>query len=299
MGEIVYLNGRLMPKAQASVSPLDYAFLYGYGLFETLRAYQGWVFRLEQHLARLRCSAKVLGLDSQIDRWDLKVGVYDTLRANGLSQARLRITIAGGEGEMSPDLSSCKETVVFIIAKDYTPYMVDTYNRGFKAVVSSVRKNSRSPLSRIKSNNYLDSLLARREAKAAGVEEALLLNEQSFLAEGGISNIFLVSGGILLTPHEDSGVLPGITREVVLELASLLDIRVEVGKVTLEQLLEAEEAFLTNSLWEIMPLTRVGERTIGSGIPGRFTRTLRQAYTELVERERASFPKEDSVMLRK
>lgn len=277
-----------MPRSQARISPLDYAFLYGYGLFETLRAYQGWVFRLERHLNRLGQSAKFLGLDHQIARWDLKRGIYDTIRANGLGEARLRVTVAGGEGEIAPELSSCKEAVVFVVAKSYTPYAVEIYQRGFRAVVSSIRRNSQSPLSRLKSNNYLDNLLARREAKSAGAEEALLLNEHGFVTEGSISNLFLVSGDVLLTPDEDSGILPGITRGVVLELASFLGIKTMVQKITLAQLLRSEEAFLTNSLWEIMPLTRLGEQAIGSGMPGEITQMLARAYAELVEKERIS-----------
>jgi branched-chain amino acid aminotransferase group I len=289
MEEIVYLNGALLPRTQAWLSPFDYGFLYGYGLFETLRAYDGWVFRLEQHLSRLLSAAQGLGLDPRLSLQELEKAVYETLRANGLRQARLRLTLSGGESPGTPDLPPPGQPTVFISARNYIPYPEETYLRGFRAILCSLRRNSQSPLSRLKSCNYLESLLARREAKAAGAEEALLLNEQGFIAEGSGSNIFVVQGGELFTPDEESGILPGITRRVVLEIAESLGLKARESKVTVAQLLAAEEAFLTNSLLEIMPLTRVEGQAVGSGAPGEITRELRQAYMALVKRERAEF----------
>jgi len=280
--EIVYLNGSLMPLSQARLSPLDYGFLYGYGLFETMRAYSGRIFHLEKHLARLSRSAKLLGIDLESIP-DLEKALYNTLQANNLSHARIRLTLSGGEGEPLPDLVIRVPTVL-IVARSYTPYPRQVYKQGFKAIVSRIRRNTQSPASAMKSLNYLDNLLARQEAKLAGADEAILLNEQGFLAEGSMSNIFLVSGNALLTPSEDSGILPGITRGVVLEeLAPSLGMKKIERKIALKELLQADEAFFTNSLIEIMPLTQVGGQNIGSGRAGAVTQRLIAAYKELVE----------------
>ena len=234
MSEIVYLNGSLIPCSEASISALDYGFLYGYGLFETMRAYGGRVFRLDKHLTRLARSAKVLGLP--IVTLNLEDAVMETIQANQLSDARIRIAISIGEGGMVPDPSACNRPTVLILAGHYQPYPEEVYQKGFRAVVSSIRRNSGSPLSRLKSANYLESLLARQEARAAGVNEALCLNEKGFLAEASMSNIFLVNDGVLRTPGEESGILPGVIRRVVLELASQMDINTVEHDISLSEL---------------------------------------------------------------
>jgi branched-chain amino acid aminotransferase group I len=276
-----------MPGSQANLSPNDWGFLYGYGLFETMRAYSGRLFRLEQHLARLFHSSQLLGLNFPLENRSslLEEALYETLRANDLKDARLRLTISGGEGEMSPHLSPCQALTVLITAQSYTPYPSQVYERGFKAITSRIRRNSRSPTSQMKSTSYLDSLLARRKAEAVGTNEAIFLNEQGFLAEGSMSNIFLISGGVVLTPDKDSGILPGITRQAVLELALSLGLKVIERRITLEELLRADEAFFTNSLIEIMPLSQVDGQNIGSGEAGTITKKLAQAYSDLVREE--------------
>ncbi len=280
MSQIVYLNGRLIPLSQAFISVLDYGFLYGFGLFETMRAYRGQVFRLERHLSRLAHSAKILGLP--VGAPALKGAVADTIQANQLSEARIRITVSIGEGGMPPDPSTCSQPTVLILAEHYTPYPAQVYQKGFRAVVSSIRRNSQSPLSRLKSANYLESILARQEARAAGVDEALCLNEKGLLAEASMSNIFLVTDGILKTPDEESGILPGITRQTILELASQLGINTLEQDISLNELSHAEEAFLTNSLIEVMPLTELAGKPIGPGRPGLITQRFVAAYKKLV-----------------
>lgn len=280
MAEIVYLNGSLVPLSEASISPLDYGFLYGFGLFETMRAYGGHVFRLDRHLARLARSAQTLGLP--LPPLDIEGAVLDTLRANRLSDARIRVTLSLGEGEMVPDPATCRSPTVLILASEYKPRPAQVYERGFRAIVSSIRRNSQSPLSRVKSANYLESMLARREARAAAADEALFLNEKGLLAEASMSNLFLVAEDTLWTPGQESGVLPGITREAILELASREVIPAREREVGLAALLGAQEAFLTNSLIEVMPLTEVEGKPIGSGRPGPLTRRLMAAYRELV-----------------
>ena len=217
MSEIVYLNGSLMPRSKARISPLDYGFLYGFGLFETMRAYGGKVFRLNSHLSRLSHAAEILGLP--IKTPNLKKAVADILHVNKLEDARIRITISPGEGAVVPDPSTCKKPTVLIMAQHYHPYPEEVYQKGFKAIVSSIRRNSQSPLSRLKSTSYLESILAKEEARAAGVDEALCLNEKGLLAEASMSNIFIITHGTLRTPGEENGILPGITRGTILELA--------------------------------------------------------------------------------
>jgi len=282
MAEIVYLNGHLVPRSEAKLSPFDHGFLYGYGLFETMRAYNGRIFRLDRHLARLCRSAEILGLGSRLADFDLETACLKTLEANRLKEARLRLTVSAGEGDAIPDPSTCSSLTVFIAAKNLIPLPSEKYELGFKAVLSSVRRNSQSPLSRLKSSCYLDNILARMEAKAAGCDEAILLNERGYLAEGSVSNIFLVSKGMLTTPSLEGGILPGITREAVLEIAQALNIKTVERETELNELTEAEEAFITNSVLEIMPLTRFEGKPIGAGKAGQLTRRLMAAYTRLV-----------------
>lgn len=280
MSEIVYLNGSLVPREDARISAMDYGFLYGYGLFETMRAYGGKVFRLERHLERLAGSAETLGI--AVDKSVLGSAVMDTIKANSLNEARIRLTVSIGEGGTVPDPSSCGSQTVLVVAGEYRPLPDEVYEKGYRAIVSSIRCNSQSPVSAMKSLNYLESMLARQEARAAGVDEAICLNEHGMLAEASTSNVFLVGDGALKTPAIASGFLPGITRETVLELAGKLGITTIEDEMTVEELIQADEAFLTNSVVEIMPLTEVDGKLIGSGKPGQVTRKLMGGYKEMV-----------------
>ncbi len=282
MKEIVYLNGILVPPSLATISPFDHGFLYGYGLFETMRSYGGVIFRLERHLSRLYKAAESLGIHSQLLPIDLEKACYDVMNANNLTDARLRLTVSAGEGDIIPNPSTCKKITVFIVARKLVPMPPESYEKGFKAIVSSVRRNSQSPLSRLKTSCYLENVMARQEMKLAEAVESILLNEAGLIAEGSSSNIFCASKDILLTPSLNCGALPGITRETVLELAKTLEIRAIETEITPEALLQADEAFCTNSIIEILPLTYVGDKPIGSGKPGTLTIRLSQAYQKLV-----------------
>jgi len=289
MAEIVYLNGALIPHSQARVSVFDHGFLYGYGLFETMRAYHGKIFLLERHLRRLLSSAEAIGLDSRLVGIDLGKACLDTLAANGLQEARLRLTVSRGEVESFPGDSSNITPTVLVTARRYTPLPAEMYERGFRVGVSSLRQYSRSLLAGIKSASYLLNMLARLEAEAAGLDESLLLNEHGLIIEGSTSNIFFATSGSLVTPSLESGILPGITREVVIELAGGLGISVTGGEVRVDDLKRFGEAFLTNSVMEIMPLVAVRDIagkviTIGSGKPGEITGRLMAAYREMVAR---------------
>lgn len=288
MIEIIYLNGRLVPRFEARLSPFDHGFLYGYGLFETMRAYNGHIFRLDSHVTRLRCSAESIGLTHSImtteeGKQSLKAACVATLEANELKDARIRLTVSAGEGDVTPDTDTCPEPTVLITARNLHHLPPEKYETGFKAVVSFLRRNSQSPLSRLKSTCYMENVLARTTARASGYDEAIFLNEQGYLAEGSTTNIFLVSNGELITPSFESGVLPGITREEVLEIARTSNIKATERLVESDELIEAKEAFLTNSILEIMPLVSVEGRPIGSGKPGKLTEDLLFAYRKLVD----------------
>jgi branched-chain amino acid aminotransferase group I len=288
MDQTIYLNGQLKPHFEAKLSPSDYGFLYGYGLFETMRAYDGHIFRLHSHLTRLLRSAERIGLAHSIlttekGKQSLKIACVETLEANRLKDARLRLTISAGEGDMTPEPSTCSSPTVMITAGDIDPLPPEKYETGFKAILSSTRRNSQSPLSRLKSTCYMENILARIAARAARCDEAILLNEQGYLAEGSITNIFVASNGELITPSLESGVLPGITREVVLEIARAANIKTLERQVELKELIEAEEAFITNSIMELMPLTWFEGEPIGTGKPGHLTGELLVAYRKLID----------------
>jgi branched-chain amino acid aminotransferase len=241
------------------------------------------VFRLNRHIARLEKSSKAIGLN--LPDVDFEKAVYDTIKANGLTDARIRLTVSLGEGEATPDPSTCASPTVFITASSYVPVSDAAYQKGYRAVVPAIRRNSTSPLSQVKSANYLDMILARGQAKDAGADEALLLNEKGYVAEGGTSNVFIVSAGKLITPSADSGILPGVTLAVVLELALSLGIGADIRPVELTELYEADEAFLTNSVVEIMPLVEVDGKGIGSGSVGAITDKLMIEYKTFARKE--------------
>jgi len=285
MGDIVYFNGAYVRREEARLSPLDRGFLYGYGLFETMRSYGGCVFRLDRHLARLMRSAEQFALAAALDPVELEQAISKTLEANKLSDARIRLTVSAGEGQrgLAPPMSG-KATII-VVAEKFVPPPSRIYEEGVHAAVASTRRNSQSPLSRIKSLNYLDSLVAQSEAVARGEDEAIMLNERGFLAEGSTSNIFLEVDGKLVTPSPESGILPGITREAVLELAHALGIEAVEREISPSDLLRADEAFFTASVREIVPVVMVDGKAIGSGKPGGVTRRLMAAYKELVRKE--------------
>lgn len=285
MKGIIYINGAMVPREEARISPFDRGFLYGYGLFETMRSYGGRVFRLDRHLARLMRSAERLGIASLLDPAVLERAVQKTLEVNRLHDARIRLSVSAGEGERGLALPESGTLTIVVVAERLVLPPPQVYEKGVSAAIVSVRRNSQSPLSGIKSIAYMDSLLAHSEAVAQGADEAILLNERGLVAECSTSNIFLVVGGRLLTPSAESGILPGITREVVLELADGLGLATAVGEIQLADLLDADEAFLTSSIRELVPITEVDGRPIGSGKPGEVTGRLISAYREQVLRQ--------------
>ncbi len=283
MNEIFYLNGKLVPRQEAKISLLDYGFLFGFGLYETVRAYDGKPFRLDNHLARLRYSGDRLGI--KIHTALIREAVYEVTKVNGFAQTRLRICVSIGEGGISPDLDSCEIPTIAVIASEYSPPGREKYRNGYKTVFSSIRRNSFSSVTSLKSANTMESMLARRDAKDAAADEAIFLNQKGYLTEAAGSNIFIVKDGVLKTPPYESGILPGVTRVVVFELAAALGIKIKEVNCRLSDLSQADEVFLTNSLIEIMPVTVFDGKPLGNGKPGAVTRSMMQAYRELVFNE--------------
>jgi branched-chain amino acid aminotransferase len=213
---------------------------------------------------------------------EIRQAVKDTVAANGFSDTRIRITMSIGEGTITPNLASCDEPTTAVLITEYHPPAPEKYEHGFKVIVSSIRRNSRSPVTFMKSANTMEAMLARQEARIKGADEALFLNEKGFLTEASGSNIFLVKNGVLITPRFETGILPGVTRVVLFEIANSLGIKFKEKNVRLDELFDADEAFITNSLIEIVPVTRVDGKPIGNGKVGEKTRKLSQVYSSLV-----------------
>ena len=276
---LVWLDGALVPRTEARVSIDDLGFLYGAACFETMRAFGGVVFRLDRHLARLDAGLAALGVAAPA-RPALAAAIEATLEANQLREARIRLTVSAGRGNGRPDLGSADVPAVLVVAEpppeDPPPARV---------AIASVRIDEGRPLAAAKTANYLTSLLALREARAAGCDEALLLNRLGHVAEGATSNLFVVRDQVLLTPPLADGPLPGVTREAVLECAALLGQRAEERPLTLGALAGADEAFLTNSVAGIRPVASVLGRWEAPALPGPLTAALAARYAKLVHEE--------------
>jgi len=282
--DFVYINGQLLPPSKARISTLDYGYLYGYAVFETMRAYGGSVFRLKSHVDRLMKSAEKIGIKSP-NAQDLANAIRGTLRKNNHNDAYARLTLSAGEGTVGLNPSSCTKPVVSVHTKEFRGYPSKKYHAGFAAVTTSITTNPASMTSNLKSSSFLDRLTVRAEASKADVDEAIMMTPDGRIAEGSVSNIFIFLKNELRTPNLDTGILSGVTRNVVLELAVKLGVDVRECGFTLKQLCSADEAFVTNSLIEVMPLTKVNGITISSGSAGKTTRMFMDAYSSLVRFE--------------
>jgi branched-chain amino acid aminotransferase len=281
----VYINGKLIPGEEAKVSVFDHGFLYGDGLFETMRAYQRRIFRLEHHLQRLFLSLEYLKFLIPFNFDYLKEAIYNTIEANRLEDAYIRLTVTRGEGATVPDPATCKAPNLIIITREYVPYSSALYQKGYKGKIVGVKPSPHMPTISMKTLNFLNHIIAKMEAKASGFNEGIMVNTDGFVTEGTVSNIFMIKGGSLFTPAKEVGLLPGVTRQAVLEIAEAKGLETREAKITINELLMAEEAFLTNALIEILPLVRVDEHPIGKGISGPLTQELMSAYKELVKEE--------------
>jgi branched-subunit amino acid aminotransferase/4-amino-4-deoxychorismate lyase len=275
MATVARINGQAHRLDEVALSALDHGFLYGNGLFETLRATNGVAFALDRHLRRLTGSAAVIGLPAPQVDW-LADEVRAALADAGEADAYVRLTVSRGPGAPGPDPSTCGAPTVVIVVRPFPAAPSAWWERGLSLVTSPIRRNPFSPLTRLKSLNYLECILARQAAKAAGADDALFLDTDGYLAEATAWNLFLVESGRLLTPDAQGPILPGITRGIVLELATG-----ETGAYEPARLRAADEAFLTNSLYGTVPLGTLDGCRVGGAVPGPVTRTLADAYENL------------------
>ena len=277
-----WMNGRYVDMKDAKVPISDRGFLYGDGLFETMRCYNGKVFKLTEHISRLFRSSEVIKMMVPYSRRELERATCLLLKANRLKDAYVRLTVTRGEGSFALMRSRAVQPNVVITAKEFKGYPKNFYSRGISAQISDIRQDERSPLSGIKSLNFLDHIVARIRAQDDGFDEAILINTKGHISEAATSNIFLIKDGCLLTPSLDGGILPGITRCVVIHVAGKLGIKVAERSISSKELLGADEVFLTNSLAEILSVVKVNRARIGAGSPGRITKLLHAAYRQMV-----------------
>ena len=281
----VWINGRFVDIRNAKVSIFDRGFLYGDGVFETMRSYAGVIFRLNGHLDRLFSDLSAIEIRYPYSKAYFKEIIYKTLKINKLKNAYIRVAITRGEGRFGIGHKDIFKPNVVIIAKEFEGYPGWMHDRGISARIVDSRQNEYSKLSQIKSMNYLNYILARIHAKEDGYDEAILMNTKGYITEAATSNIFLVKRDIIITPSLDSGILPGITRGVVIGIAKTLRLRISQKKVTRRELIDADEVFLTNSLAEILPVRKIGSREIGDGRPCEVTKLLRISYQKEVIKE--------------
>ena len=274
----IWINGKFVDSDKAKISVFDRGFMYGAGVFETMRSYSGRVFKLDRHMNRLFRSLDIIKIKHKYSKKYLREAIYKSLKINRLSGAYIKLIVTRGEGISYKDIFSPN---VVITAKDFEGYPGWMFNVGLSANITGVQ-NEESITSRIKTLNYLPYILAREEAKRRGFNEAILTNTKGCITEGATSNIFVVKNKGLITPSEISGILPGITRGVIIKIAKKMRISVREKLISRRELLNADEIFLTNSLAEVLPVTKVDSKRIGSGLVGDITKLLHISYQKEV-----------------
>jgi branched-chain amino acid aminotransferase len=278
----VSVNGKLVNKADAKVSVFDHGLLYGDGIFEGIRVYGGKVFRLHEHIERLYESAKHIFLEIPWSRERMTEEVIRTVQANNKKDGYIRLVVTRGAGSLGLDPNKCSDPQIIVIVDDISLYPAKYYEDGLEVITASFIRNHANALSpRVKSLNYLNNILAKVEAVRAGCQEAIMLNHHGEVAECTGDNIFLVKHGLLRTPPANAGILEGVTRNAVIELAESAGITVEQVPLTRHDVYAADECFLTGTAAEVVPVIKVDGRTIGSGKPGPVTRQLRERFHTL------------------
>jgi branched-chain amino acid aminotransferase len=284
----IYVDGKLCSRDEAKVSVFDHGFLYGDGVFEGIRVYDGNVFRLKEHLDRLYASAKTIMLEIPMPLDAMMQAVVDTVAANEARDAYVRLVVSRGAGDLGIDPGNCEKPTVVIIVGAIKLYPPELHEKGVTLITSSLRRMPLDTIDpRIKSLNYLNNILGKIEAKRAGANEAVMLNHQGLVAECTADNLFLVVNGTLRTPELIHGALPGITRGCVLELAASLSIPAVQCAVAMHDVYNADEAFVTGTGAEIVAAVTADGRTIGTGRPGPITRKLVEAFRSVRTRDGA------------
>ena len=278
----IWINGKLYDKADAKVSVYDHGLLYGDGVFEGIRVYSGKVFRLKEHVDRLYDSARSIWLEIPMTRDQMTEAVKSTVQANHKHDGYIRLVVTRGAGSLGLDPRKCTDPQVIIIVDDISLYPQELYDHGLKIVTAATIRNHPNALNpRIKSLNYLNNILAKIEGIRAGCVEALMLNHKGEVAECTGDNIFLVKNGILRTPPIDAGILEGITRNAVMDLARQAGITVQEIALTRHDVYAADEVFLTGTAAEVIPVVKCDGRPIGAGKPGPMTKQLREKFQQL------------------
>jgi branched-chain amino acid aminotransferase len=287
MNPRVYISGKLVEKSDAKISVFDHGLLYGDGVFEGIRAYSGRVFRLKQHVDRLYLSALGIHLQIPMKREEMAAAIVDTLAQNKLSDAYIRVVVTRGAGSLGLDPRKTSDPQIIIITDKISLYPEELYEHGLKIVTAATTRNHPNAVNpRIKSLNYLNNILARIEGTEAGCMEALMLNHEGHVAECTGDNIFVVHAGKIHTPSVDSGILEGITRDAVIELARAAGYSVTERTMDRHDVFTADECFLTGTAAELIPVVSCDGRVIGTGKPGPITRELRERFHRLVREER-------------
>ncbi|MEW5768116.1 MAG: branched-chain-amino-acid transaminase [bacterium] len=284
MGLKIYLDGKLVPEEEAKISVFDHGLLYGDGVFEGIRSYNGRIFKLAEHLNRLYASARAIMLDIPLSKEDLTQAIITTVRANQIRDGYIRLVVTRGIGDLGLDPRKAVNPSIFIIVDKITLYPEEYYINGLEVITVPTRRNFPEAINPcIKSLNYLNNILAKIEANMAGVLEAVMLNADGFVAECTGDNIFIVREGTLITPPTYLGALEGITRDTVIQLAKEMNCPVKEEPFTRYDLYTASECFLTGTAAEVVPVIKIDSRKIGDGRPGPTTRKLIEAFHQLTQ----------------
>jgi len=278
----IYIDGNFHDQAEAKISVFDHGLLYGDGVFEGIRFYNDRVFRLEEHIDRLWDSARAIALDMPMSKSELVAAILETIRQNDLHDGYVRLIVTRGVGSLGLSPDTCRRPSIIIIAATIALYPEELYHKGLTMVTCSTRRTPPAALSpRVKSLNYLSNILGKLEAQNAGAGEGLMLNEQGYVSECTGDNIFIVKKGDISTPHLSSGILAGVTRAVVFELAEKLSIRAVERELIRHDIYTADECFLTGTAAEVIPAVQLDRRLIGHGQPGPITLQLIESFREL------------------
>ena len=279
----IYLDGKFVDSADAKVSVFDHGLLYGDGVFEGIRLYGGHIFRLEEHLERLEYSAKAIMLELPLTRKELSWATCETCRQNNLSDAYIRLVVTRGVGDLGLSPWLCPKPTVFIIASKISLYPQEHYDNGLAIVTVPTRRIGPAALpATIKSLNYLNNILGKIEAKQFGALEAIMLNDQGYVAECTADNVFIVHKGAIITPSTSQGALKGITRDSVVDIARELGVPLRESNMTRYDIWCADECFLTGSGAEVIPVVKLDGRVIGAGIPGPITQRVLTTFRQRV-----------------
>jgi branched-chain amino acid aminotransferase len=289
MGLKVYINGKLYPKEDAKISVFDHGLLYGDGVFEGIRCYNGNMFKFSEHIDRLYNSARAIALEIPMTKEEIENAIKDTLDANNMKNSYIRLVVTRGIGKLGLDPFNCAKPQVIIITDIIELYPKELYEKGLDAVVVPTIRNHYEALNpKIKSLNYLNNILAKIECINAGAAEGVMLNKDGYVAECTGDNIFIVKDNEIITPPTYAGILIGITRNVVIDLATEAGIVVKEEQITRYDLYAADECFLTGTAAGIIPVARIDGRKISSGAPGKITRSLLEKYHELATKQCSS-----------